>query len=335
MRKTLLPLIILLILATAIDGYAQKKPRKNKKEKPAEEYPLSADMGGETVKYAILEDAPENVKHTYVALDYSGIEFGSTTFVFGGGVDAKFQSEKFMIGANFFREYFNILGNSATTSYDATPLERSPYLHTELVGTYFLNNIDKTSKTGVPITTYSTYEVSSNGSGYRTHTRGIKIPAKLNSRFGIRAGYAYHQNDDEFASMLSSKDYDHDIRVPSIRSHSLVLGVSLVRARNIRIKTENYGEKSRTGLTHFYGDILIAPSIKATAYESFNGGNYIPLVDDTTLKNNIFGARIGYETLGTWKKFYVRTAYELGMRPTLKGHLNAYVLIKGGMGMSF
>ncbi len=326
-------MVVLLLMGTVLNVHAQKKPKKGKKEKPAEEFPLSASMGGETVRYAVLEDAPEKIKNTFIAIDYFGFDIGSSSVSIGGGIDIKHNAEKFMLSGNFFREYADLIDSYDEERHEA--LGRAPLMNGGFVGTFFVNNTLKEAQTPVAITSTSTYTVGADGrGGYRTRIKRIVIPAQLNRKIGIRAGYQYHQNDDAMGNFFSKWDYN-TYKVPSTRSHSIVLGVSLLKARNIRIKAQNYGERANSGLSNLYADILIAPSLNSSVFQVVDYGNAYMPVDDANFAKNRVGARIGYEAMGTWKKYYIRTAYEVGVRPSLKNNLNAYMLVKSGIGMCF
>lgn len=181
-----------------------------------------------------------------------------------------------------------------------------------------------------------------------TTTTFIEVPAKIQKRFGVRAGL--YQKSGPFNFRDYSKTDDLFAPAPAFEylkynSVGFYGGLMWRRISNIIIKDPKYGQSGTSGATDIYVEAMVIPVNKFTALEaSYAGDKNVTAIVKATDKDSPIGFRIGFKKYQvekkavTGRKFGRAGIAEFGYRPYIGWFANAGVaitLVKSAKPLSF
>ncbi|MGB3948091.1 MAG: hypothetical protein WBM13_08900 [Bacteroidia bacterium] len=182
-----------------------------------------------------------------------------------------------------------------------------------------------------------------------TTTTFIEVPAKIQKRFGVRAGL--YQKSGPFNFRDFSKDPKDNFAVEppfeytKYSSFGLYGGLMWRRISNIIIKDPKYGQSGTSGATDIYMEAMVIPVNKFTALEQeYTGDKNVTSMVHNVGKESPIGFRIGFKKYQvekkavTGRKFGRAGIAEFGYRPYIGWFANAGVaitLVKSSKPLSF
>lgn len=280
-------------------------------------FTVAAQDSKDTVKYTKLYDNPNyNYFGVGFSYDMSINDYNFTLAAFG--LDAMYLGDKFYAS---FGSRFHVLDKVTNFASKQEAPNRSVYEEEKsrdlsINGTYFITSSKKSKNKDVSLkSTASTNYI-------------MFVPVDVSIRIGADVGLTFMTTYYNFGevNLKGINNNGDEVDFSGLASTYLTqkvlrLGVSRMKSRDFKLKTDRYGNKTSTGFTKFHFHTLIGLGAELDdifqVYENQMTGLQVHQRLDINTHAEILpvGAAIGLESSGVGKLMNIGYVVELGLMP--------------------
>lgn len=271
----------------------------------------------DTVRYTKIYDNP-NYRYFGggISYDLSINDYNFTLAAFG--LDASYLGNKFYasIGSRFHlgEKLTNYVSKQEAPNRSIYEEEKSRDI--SLNATYFISSVKKRKDMDVSLKTT------------RTTNYIMFVPVDVSIRIGVDVGLSFMTTYYNFGTVnlkgidVNGNEVDFNGMASTYLSQKILrLGVSRMKSKNFKVKTDRYGDKVSTGFSKFHFHTLIGLGTELDdILESFSDETagtqvYRQLDINTHAEILPIGGAIGYESSGVGKIMNIGYVIELGLMP--------------------
>jgi len=327
MKKNLIIILLLSIVAIPFQGHAQKKKTKPKKE-TSDQY-----------SYTIVTDDPEALRNLNFIIDPVYVDINDVNLNLGWDAQIRYNFQNtFGVSVKYSKAY---LEPNTRSQYVSPVGGVSPFTNLEIGASYNLSSETDSKEEKVTVKSVGNVDYY------------MLIPAKTMITKALRAGYIHintyaegniafsgYDISDPSKTVSGMNGYVNDGNFGTVMDESIIyFGYSKTTSTNLKVKYKNYGNKGFATSSGWYADIMFAPVINyADAQVRIPQGSASPDIFTTFHVNDNspkfpLGARIGY-TSSQLTTIGWNFGAEAGLRPAPDPLSGLYILINFGISLN-